>query len=175
MQDQDKWVSLIPTVKSWENDNSPVEGYLLEKGTREGQNDQMQTVYTIKTTAGYVLVFGTVRIDQGLQKVQIGAMIRITYIGHEKTARGYQVKQFYVEIAGQSAIEVDFGELIDFTILCPYLDVVEGPFFPCENGPCFVSGISGWEIITPRRGLNAEKDKSRQRKRSTTEIHRYTM
>ena len=116
MQEQDKWVSLIPTVKSWENDNSPVEGYLLEKGTREGQNDQMQNVYTIKTRDGYVLVFGTVRIDQGLQKVPIGAMIRITYIGHEKTARGYQVKQFDVEIAGQSAIEVDTGELIDFTL-----------------------------------------------------------
>ena len=116
MIDDSKWVSLIPTVKSWENDNSPVEGYLMEKGTREGQTDVMQNVYTIKTKAGYELVFGTVRIDQGLQKVPVGSLIRITYIGHEKTSRGYQVKQFNVEIQGQSAIEVDTGELIDFTL-----------------------------------------------------------
>ncbi|MAH49992.1 hypothetical protein CMI37_29505 [Candidatus Pacearchaeota archaeon] len=114
MGKQLEWRSTIPVVQPWNAVGDALEGWLISKLSTPGPGDQLRGEYILDTADGVRLVFGTAKIDQGLDRVDEGRYIRITYLGEEETRRGYKVKLFNVEVASGDAVNTETGELIGY-------------------------------------------------------------
>ena len=73
-----------------------VEGKLINKRTNVGVNES--NAYDIETSDGQFMVWGSAVLDQRMEYVNVGDMVKITFKGLEKNSKGQDTKIFKVEV-----------------------------------------------------------------------------
>ena len=90
-----QWEIIDP--KTWKptNDGDFITGVLVNK--REDVGPNKSALYTLDTGKELIGIWGSTVLDNRMDLVQIGQMIRITYKGTEQNKRGQATKIFKVE------------------------------------------------------------------------------
>jgi len=87
-----------PDFWTYEKDGDFVEGVLVQKQEKVGENESM--LYSIETPEGVKNVWGSAVLDQRLGLVKVGEKVKITYkgLGEKKHAGKNPPKIFKVEV-----------------------------------------------------------------------------
>ena len=95
MGNQTEYEEINPSTWTPKEVGDSVEGKLINKRTNVGVNES--NAYDIEAKDGQVMVWGSAVLDQRLEYINVGEMVRITYKGLEKNSKGQDTKIFKVE------------------------------------------------------------------------------
>ena len=107
----EKWKTIEPGIWKPEQKGEEITGVLVSKAPKD-ENTGYSAKYYLDTTKGMYLVWGSAVIDDRMQYVKIGDMIRVTYEGKTKNKRNQSVNLFTIEVAQDSQAENE-SKLLD--------------------------------------------------------------
>lgn len=83
----------------FENKGDVLEGVLIEKATLKSKKDGKEfKKYTLKHEDGsHSSTLGSYQLDRGLEEVNPGTLVRITFTGMQKLDGGRKLKTFKIE------------------------------------------------------------------------------
>ena len=61
-------------------------------------HDKFIKKYTFDSGVGTMIVMGSLKIDEAMEKAEIGEIIELTYLGTQRTAQGFDVKLFEIAV-----------------------------------------------------------------------------
>lgn len=101
--------AIEPNVWKPKQKEESIEGVLISKHTGVGANKS--NTYHVDTKEGQKMVWGSTILDDRMEFVSVGDIIRITFKGQEKNSKGQPINIFKVEravsrAAGPAAEEV---------------------------------------------------------------------
>lgn len=91
-----EWKEIDPAWKP--NTGDQISGVLLKK---EDGGQGISAKYYIDTAEGEKLVWGSTILDDLMRFIESGTLVRITFLGKEKTPKGRDVNQWKVEEGNQ--------------------------------------------------------------------------
>jgi len=92
--EQDEWVSTEPQIWKEEEKGDTIEGKLV--GKREKGGKYGNASYLIENDEGVRVVFGTTVLENRMEAVNIGDIVRIVFKGMAKNKRDEDIKLFEV-------------------------------------------------------------------------------
>lgn len=60
--------------------------------------DKHLNKYTLESGVGTMVIIGTQKLDEAMEKASIGDMLEITFLGVQRTHQGFDVKLFEVAV-----------------------------------------------------------------------------
>ncbi len=94
---------LTPTLVKWETPGQVVEGTLRGKGSMDFEGNTVGQYSIMGDDARLYGVLGGKIIDEALKEVEVGAYLRIVFIGADTTKSGQPINLFDVLLAEEDA------------------------------------------------------------------------
>jgi hypothetical protein len=95
-----EWKTVEPGVWKPEKDGDSIIGVLLSKQPKEGQLSARYLLEVEKDGKKEpMMVWGSTVLDDRMNIVQFGKLVRITFVGKEKNKRGQDLNIYKVEVA----------------------------------------------------------------------------
>ena len=98
------WKTIEPGVWKPEEEGDHIIGVLVNKEPKDEQAG-VSARYYLENKEGMSFVWGCAVLDNRMQYVKVGDMVRITYEGKTKNKRNQDVNLFKVEVADKAELE----------------------------------------------------------------------
>lgn len=93
-----KWKTIEPGVWKPQEEEDSIEGVLVNKVARD-ENNNLSAKYYIDNKEGMFLVWGSAILEDRMQYVKVGELVRITYHGQDTNKKGQKINLYKVEVA----------------------------------------------------------------------------
>ena len=94
--DNQKWDTIEPGVWKPEEEGDEITGILVNKMPKE---DNISARYVVENKGGLFTVWGSAVLDDRMQYVKIGQVVKITFLGKGKNAKGQDLNKYKVQVA----------------------------------------------------------------------------
>ena len=94
--DNQKWDTIEPGVWKPEEEGDEITGILVNKMPKE---DNISARYVVENKGGLFTVWGSAVLDYRMQYVKIGQVVKITFLGKGKNAKGQDLNKYKVQVA----------------------------------------------------------------------------
>ena len=91
---EEKWISTEPQIWKPEAEGDTLQGTLIQKREKGGRYEKES--FIVETEDVSYVVFGTTVLEDRMQSVEIGDLVKIIYKGTEKNKRNEDTKIFEV-------------------------------------------------------------------------------